>query len=135
MGASAPRRDRRSESPICIRRPRDVTRAHTLAEAWKDYDPAALSAAAGIRTEVSTRYGIDTRDTGTDTAFLESWIDTGPAGQARREALAEHRKAIALIAATQAEDLRAKTRALAPDIEHHNVPAGYLADPVMVQAL
>jgi hypothetical protein len=115
--------------------PQDIARAHALAEAWKDHDPAALAAAERIHTEVSNRYGINTRDVGADAAYLESGIGTIRAEQARREAIAEHRKGMALIAAAQAEELRAKTRALAPEIARHQVPVEYLTNPAMVQTL
>jgi hypothetical protein len=52
--------------------PQDIARAHALAEARKDHDPAALAAAERIHIEVSNRYGINTRDVGADAAYLES---------------------------------------------------------------
>lgn len=115
--------------------PGDIARAHAVAEGWKDNDPAALAAAERIRTEVLKRYGIDTRDVGTDAAYLESGLETINAEQARRAAVAEHRKGMALIAATQAEELRAKARTLAPEMERHQVPVEYLNNPALSAAL
>jgi hypothetical protein len=115
--------------------PKDIARAHTLAEAWKDHDPAALAASERIHTEVNNRYRINTHDVGADTAYLESGIETISANQARRVALAEHRKGMALIAAAQAEELRTKAEKLAPEIARHDVPLEYLTNPAMVQAL
>lgn len=85
--------------------PKDIAQVHALAEAWRDHDPTALAAAERIRTEVRSRYGIDTHDVETDAAYLESGIETISAEQARRPAVAEHQKGMALIAAAQAEGL------------------------------
>ena len=63
--------------------PSDIATAHTVAEAWKDHDPTALAASERIRQEVFARYGIDTRDVGTDTAYLESGIHTVATERAR----------------------------------------------------
>ncbi|MDR7084912.1 hypothetical protein J2X01_004231 [Arthrobacter ginsengisoli] len=76
--------------------PNDIAQVHTLAVGWKDHDPAALAASERVQSEVQNRYGIDTRDVGTDAAYLESGIETISAEQARREAVAEHRKGMAL---------------------------------------
>lgn len=116
-------------------RPGDIATAHAVAEGWKDTDPAALAASERIRTEVQRRYGIDTRDVGTGAAYLESGIETISAEQARRAAVAEHRKGMALIAAAQAEELRAKARTLAPEMERHQVPLEYLNNPALSAAL
>ncbi|MEC5180856.1 hypothetical protein [Arthrobacter sp. CG_A4] len=113
----------------------DIAQVHALAEGWKDYDPAALAASVRIQTEVQRRYGIDTRDVGADAAYLESGIDTISAEQARRAAVAEHHKGMALIAAAQAEELRAKAEKLAPEMERHQVPVEYLNNPVLAEAL
>ncbi|PVZ52348.1 hypothetical protein [Arthrobacter sp. H-02-3] len=115
--------------------PRDIATAHAMAEGWKDNDPAALVASERIRTEVQRRYGIDTRDVGTDAAYLESGIETVSAEQTRRAAVAEHRKRMELIAAAQAEELRAKARTLAPEMERHQVPVEYLNSPALAEAL
>ncbi|MDF2049377.1 hypothetical protein P2Q66_05465, partial [Arthrobacter sp. Cr_A7] len=99
--------------------PADIATAHAVAEGWKDHDPAALVASAKIREEVLARYGIDTHDVGTDAAYLESGIATIATEKARldelarkqeetRKAAAEHEKAMQLIAAAQAEELRAQ---------------------------
>ncbi|NHW48693.1 hypothetical protein HAV21_17645 [Paenarthrobacter sp. MSM-2-10-13] len=63
--------------------PSDIATAHTVAEAWKDHDPTALAASERIRQEVFARYGIDTRDVGTDTAYLELGIHTIATERAR----------------------------------------------------
>lgn len=126
--------------------PIDIATAHAVAEAWKGHDPAALAAADRIRQEVLTRYGIDTRDVGSDTAYLESGIQTIAAERARREVLAlsqedtrkaaaEHEKAMQLLAAARAEELRAQAEKLAPEMERHQVPVEYLANPELAQAL
>ncbi|MBO1269477.1 hypothetical protein [Arthrobacter cavernae] len=115
--------------------PQDIAQVHALAEAWKDYDPTALAAAQRIQYEVQNRYGINTRDVGTDAAYLESGIEMISAEQARRAAVAEHQKGMALIAAAQAEELRAKAEKLAPEMERHQVPVEYLNNPVLAEAL
>lgn len=126
--------------------PVDIAAAHAVAEGWKDRDPAALEAAAKIREEVLARYGIDTHDVGTDAAYLESGIATIATEKARldelarsqeeaRKAAAEHEKAMQLIAAAQAEELRAQATKLAPEMERHQVPVEYLANPELAQAL
>ena len=126
--------------------PADIATAHAVAEGCKDHDPAALEASAKIREEVLARYGIDTHDVGTDTAYLESGIATIATGKARldelarsqeeaRKAAAEHEKAMQLIAAAQAEELRAQATKLAPEMERHQVPVEYLANPELAQAL
>ncbi|RKO21841.1 hypothetical protein D7Z96_15380 [Pseudarthrobacter phenanthrenivorans] len=126
--------------------PTDIATAHAVAEGWKDHDPTALEASTKIREEVLARYGIDTHDVGTDTAYLESGIATIATEKARldelarsqeeaRKAAAEHEKAMQLIAAAQAEELRAQATKLAPEMERHQVPVEYLANPELTQAL
>ncbi|WP_018762485.1 hypothetical protein [Arthrobacter sp. 135MFCol5.1] len=126
--------------------PADIATAHAIAEGWKDHDPAALEAATKIREEVFTRYGIYTYDVGADTAYLESGIATIATENARRDELArgqeearkaaaEHEKAMQLIAAAQAEERRAQAEKLAPEMERHQVPVEYLANPELAQAL
>ncbi|GLB69159.1 hypothetical protein [Arthrobacter mangrovi] len=126
--------------------PADIAAAHAVAEGWKDHDPTALEASEKIRREVLTRYGIDTHDVGSDTAYLESGIETiatEKAGQDEpaysqdetRKAAAEHEKAMQLLAAARAEELRAQATKLAPVMERHQVPAEYLANPDLAQAL
>lgn len=126
--------------------PHDIATAHAVAEAWKDHDPAALAAAERIRHEVLTRYGIDTHDVGADVAYLESGIQTITEEKARLEALAlsqeetrkaaaEHEKAMQLLAAARAEELRAQAQKLAPEMQRHQVPLEYLANPELAQAL
>jgi hypothetical protein len=126
--------------------PSDIATAHAVAESWKHHDPAALAASEKIRQEVLTRYGVDTHDVGTDTAYLESGIQTITTGKARQDALAqsqeetrkaaiEHEKAMQLLAAARAEELRAQAETLTPEMERHQVPAEYLANPELAQAL
>lgn len=126
--------------------PADIATAYAVAEGWKDHDPTALEASTRIREEVLARYGIDTYDVGTDTAYLESGIDTIATEKARRDELArsqeearkavpEHEKAMQLIAAAQAEERRAQAETLAPEMERHHVPVEYLANPELAQAL
>ena len=126
--------------------PHDIATAHAVAEGWKDYDPTALAASEKIRQEVLTRYGIDTRDAGKDAGYLASDIQNAATDKARQDALnrsqeetrtaaAEHEKAMGLIAAACAEELRARAATLAPEMERHQVPAEYLANPELAQAL
>jgi hypothetical protein len=126
--------------------PKDIATAHAVAEGWKDHDPAALAASEKIRQEVHTRYGIDTRDVGTDAAYLKSGIQTVATEKARqdelarsqeesRKAAAEHEKAIQLLAAARAEELRAQAATLAPEMARHQVPAEYLANAELALAL
>ena len=126
--------------------PHDIATAHAVAEGWKDHDPAALAASEKIRQEVLTRYGIDTHDVGTDAAYLESGIQAITTEKARQDALersqeetrkatVEHEKAMQLLAAARAEELRAQAATLAPEMERHQVPAEYLANPELAQAL
>lgn len=126
--------------------PSDIATAYTVAESWKEHDPMALAASERIRQEVLTRYGIDTRDVGSDAAYLESGIYTIATERARKEALArsqeesrkaaaEHEKALQLLAAARAEELRAQAVKLAPEMERHQVPVEYLANPELAQAL
>jgi hypothetical protein len=116
-------------------KPTDITDAYVLAEVWKDHAPAALDASERIRYEVYRRYGIDTREVGADSAHLASGVETVSAEQARLAAVREHQKAMALVAATQAEELRAKAEKFAPEIERHQVPVEYLKNEAMVEAL
>ena len=123
-------------------RPHDIAQAHSLAEGWKDYDPQALTAAERIRNEVFRRYGIDTHDVGADTAYLESGIETMNAEEASRAAVAEHQKAMVLIAAAQAEQLQDKAKNHAAELGNHQkhveegvIPVQWLKDPVLVEAL
>ncbi|MFF2842511.1 hypothetical protein [Paenarthrobacter sp. NPDC057981] len=124
----------------------DIATAYAVAEAWKDHDPTALAASERIRQEVLTRYGIDTHDFGADAAYLESGIHTIATEHARQEALArsqeesreaavEHEKAMQLLAAARAEELRAQAAKLAPEMERHQVPVEYLANPELTKAL
>jgi hypothetical protein len=126
--------------------PHDIATAHAVAEGWKDHDPTALAASEKIRQEVFTRYGIDTRYVGKDSVYLESDIRHAATEKTRQEALdrgqeeartaaAEHEKAMGLLAAARAEELRAQAATLAPEMERHQVPVEYLANPELAQAL
>ena len=126
--------------------PHDIATAHAIAEGWKDHDPTALAASEKIRQEVFTRYGIDTREAGKDSGYLESDIQNAATDKARQDALersqeetrtaaTEHEKAMGLLAAARAEELRAQAVTLAPEMERHQVPAEYLANPELAQAL
>ncbi|MBU8867823.1 hypothetical protein [Paenarthrobacter aromaticivorans] len=126
--------------------PADIATAYAVAEAWKDHDPTALEASGKIRQEVLTRYGIDTRDIGADAAYLESIVHAmndgktqaealAASGEQARKAAAEHDKAMQLLAAARAEELRAQAAKLAPEMERHHVPVEYLANPELTQAL
>jgi hypothetical protein len=126
--------------------PHDIATAHAVAEGWKDHDPTALAASEKIRQEVFTRYGIDTHDVEADAAYLESGIQTITTEKTRQDALkrsqeetrkaaAEHEKAMQLLAAARIEELRAQAATLAPEMERHQVPVEYLANPELAQAL
>lgn len=126
--------------------PSDIGTAYAVAEGWKGHDPAALAASEKIRQEVLARYGIDTHDVGADTAYLESIVQAMTDGKNQQEALAasqqevqkaaaEHEKAMQLLAAARAEELRAQAAKFAPEVERHQVPVEYLANPAMVEAL
>jgi hypothetical protein len=126
--------------------PADIAAVHAVAEGWKDHDPTALAASEKIRQEVLVRYGIDTHDVGPDTAYLESGIETISTEKARldeparsqeqtRKAAAEHEKAMQLLAAARAEELRSQAEKFAPEMERHQVPVEYLANPELAQAL
>ena len=124
----------------------DIATAHAVAEGWKDHDPTALAASEKIRAEVQTRYGIDTHDVGADSAYLESGIQAKATENARKDAQAlsdqetrkaavDHEKSMQLLAAARVEELRAQAQTLAPEMERHQVPGEYLANPKLAQAL
>jgi hypothetical protein len=127
-------------------KPADIATAHAVATSWKDHDPTALAASEKIRAEVLARYGIDTHDVGSDAAYLESGIQTiatekarldavARSQEAQRQAAAEHEKVMQLLAAARAEELRAQAEKLAPEMDRHQVPVEYLANPELAQAL
>jgi hypothetical protein len=126
--------------------PADIATAHAVAEGWKDHEPAALEASLKIRLEVLARYGIDTKDVGTDATNLEKGIRAAAGEKAAleevarredetRQAAAEHEKAVQLLTAARAEELRKQAATLAPEMERHQVPVEYLANPELAQAL
>lgn len=115
--------------------PDQVVEAYQAAEAWKDHDPQALAASEKISEEVGRRYGINTHDLNGDSQYLGSAVEAQQAEQARTQAVREHQGSMALIAAAQAEEIRANAAALRPEIERHQVPEDYLASPELVEAL
>jgi hypothetical protein len=126
--------------------PADIATAHAVATSWKDHDPAALEAAGKIRQEVLTRYGMDTHDVGADAEYLASGIATiatekarldamARSQEAQRKAAADHEKAVQLLAAARAEEVRSQAVKLAPEMERHEVPVEYLGNPELAQAL
>lgn len=50
-----------------------------------------------------------------------------------REAAAEYEKAMRLLAAARAEELRAQAVKLAPEMKRHQVPSEFLANPEMAR--
>ncbi|TYC96591.1 hypothetical protein FQ377_13750 [Arthrobacter echini] len=112
-----------------------VTRAYEAAQAWKDYDPAALAATKTIHDEIRTRYGIDTNDLGGDNEFLQDAINTRQQGGPDLNAMREHTEAMALIAAANIEKLRNEAHDLATEVERLEVPQEYLTDPQLLDAL
>lgn len=115
--------------------PDQVVEAYQAAEAWKDHDPQALAASERINQEVRRRYGINTHDLNGDSQYLGSAVEAQRAEQARTQAVREHQGSMALIAAAQAEEIRANAAALRPEVERHQVPEDYLASPELVEAL
>ena len=69
-----------------------------------------------------------------ETNLIERW-QAGIAQEEARKAAAEHEKAMQLLAAARAEELRAQAVKLAPEMERHQVPEEYLASPELTQAL
>lgn len=117
-------------------KPDQVVEAYQAAKAWKDHDPQALAASTRIHQEVERRYGINTHDLNGDSLYLHSGIEANHAGADIREAVKEHEKAVALIAAAQAEEARSQAAvALRPEIERYQVPEDYLNSPELVEAL
>lgn len=112
-----------------------VAGAYEAAEAWKDYDPAALQASERIREEVKARYGIDTADLQGDRAFLQDAVGTQQGATATGEELRSHNEAMALIATAQAAELQREAQGLRGEIERLQVPEQYLADPALLDAL
>lgn len=116
-------------------RPDQVVEAYRAAEAWKDHDPQALAASERINKEVSRRYGINTHDLNGDSLYLRSGIEAKQAAQEQAQAVRDHHGSMGLIAAAQAEEIRAHMATLRPEIERHQVPEDYLASPELVEAL
>lgn len=112
-----------------------IAGAYEAAEAWKDYDPAALQASERIREEVRSRYGIDTADVQGDRAYLQDAVDTKQGAAASTEELRRHNEAMALIAAANAAELHRDAQRLRGEIERLQVPEQYLADPALLEAL
>lgn len=124
----------------------DVATMYGVAEGWKDHDPVALAATEKIRSEVQSRYGIDTQELGGEPAALHAGVQDAMNEKTKQDALAqtdadkhkaevEQAKAMQLVAAATAEDRRAQAAKLAPEMERCQVPAEYLANPELAQAL
>lgn len=116
-------------------KPDQVVEAYQAAEAWKDHDPQALAASERINQEVGRRYGVNTHDLNGDSQYLRSAVEAQRAEQARPQAVRDHQGSMALIAAAQAEEIRANAAALRSEVERHQVPEDYLANPELVEAL
>lgn len=88
---------------------RDVERAHEVAAAWKDHDPAARDAAETIRDQVQRRYGLDLDNLGADegsvaTAMAKAERDRGLADAERSAGRDENTEAEQLLAEADRED-------------------------------
>ena len=66
--------------------------------------------------------------------LIQHWHNAVAQEETRKGAI-EHEKVMQLIAAAQAEELRAQATKLAPEMERHQVPVEYLANPELAQAL
>nr|WP_176705484.1 hypothetical protein [Arthrobacter sp.] len=115
--------------------PEQITRAHTLAEAWKDYDPAAQAASEKIKTEVKNRYGIDTSDLQGDGEYLQDHLVVQQRLEVAAKAAKEHAEAMALVAAAQAEEINRRAVDLHQEMARHQVPQEYLANDDLMRAL
>jgi hypothetical protein len=69
-----------------------------------------------------------------ETELIQRW-QAAIALEESGKAAAEHEKAMGLLAAARAEELRAQAATLAPEMERHQVPVEYLANPELAQAL
>ncbi|MEG9250325.1 hypothetical protein V6S67_19725 [Arthrobacter sp. Soc17.1.1.1] len=112
-----------------------IAGVYEAAEAWKDYDPAALQASARIRDEVKARYGIDTADLQGDGAYLQDAVGTQKDAAASTEELRKHHDTMALIAAAQQAELQREAQGLRGEMERLQVPEAYLADSTLLEAL
>ncbi|KAA0973373.1 hypothetical protein FQ154_18530 [Paeniglutamicibacter gangotriensis] len=115
--------------------PEQIAQAHILAEAWKDYDPAALEASVKITSEVKSRYGIDTADMQGDSGYMKDYIAVAQRAEAAMKEAKEHAEAMALVEAAQAEQINRYATELKDELERHSVPPEYLANPDLVTAL
>lgn len=115
--------------------PDQIVQAHVLAEAWKDYDPAALAASEKIKSEVKSRYGIDTADSQGDSAYLKDYLAMAQRAEVAMKEAKEHAEAMALVEAAQAEQINRYAAELKDEMERHSVPAEYLSNTEMVSAL
>lgn len=115
--------------------PEQIAHAHVLAEAWKDYDPAALEASVKITSEVKNRYGIDTSDMQGDSGYMKDYIAVAQRAEAAMKEAKEHAEAMALVEAAQAEQINRYATELKDELERHSVPSEYLANAEMVNAL
>ncbi|RAX47302.1 hypothetical protein DQ353_19175 [Arthrobacter sp. AQ5-05] len=115
--------------------PEQITQAYVLAEAWKDYDPAALAASEKISSELKNRYGIDTADLQDDSVYLKDYLAMAQRAEVTMKEAKEHAEAMALVEAAQAEQINRYAAELKDELERHSVPPGYLANAEMVTAL
>ncbi|MDI3195417.1 hypothetical protein QK290_13430 [Pseudarthrobacter sp. AL07] len=70
-----------------------------------------------------------------ETKLIEHWQSATGGQEETRKAVVEHEKSMQLIAAARVEELRAQAAKLAPEMERHQVPVEYLANPELAQAL
>nr|WP_176705830.1 hypothetical protein [Arthrobacter sp.]AXV46419.1 hypothetical protein pA40H2_p64 [Arthrobacter sp.] len=115
--------------------PEQIAQAHVLAEAWKDYDPAALEASEKITSEVKSRYGIDTSDMQGDSGYMKDYLAVQQRAEAAMKEAKEHAEAMALVEAAQAEQINRHAAELKDELKRHSVPPEYLANAEMVSAL
>jgi hypothetical protein len=66
--------------------------------------------------------------------LIQRWHNALAQEETRKAAI-EHEKAMQLLAAARAEELRTQAKTLAPEMERHQVPEEYLANPELAQTL
>jgi hypothetical protein len=84
--------------------PEQIAGTYQAARAWANEDPEAVRAEARMRDELSTRYGVDVANTGSDPAAVRAALGVS---ESSRDADAERRRA----AAEEAEAVRLVTEA------------------------
>jgi colicin import membrane protein len=100
---------------------RDIERIHETATAWKDHDPAALSAADTIRDQVQRHFGLDVDNLGADetsvaVALADAERDREQADQERDTGREETVQSAQLLAEADRED-RDRKKATAEENE------------------